>query len=609
MAAPGLTTPHTLPNGQVIQVPSYLAPPSAWGPGDPMAQAAKFQPDPVANMRAQLAPAAPAAAPASHAAPPDKFGQLAQLGGQPTAIDPSQRVVPGQRQPGAAPARPGEQPSGISDSVREVMSEAGRGGGARRPGGLQVASKKLEITPGRDLIPEQKWALGLEERPQEAVPEAEAPAWTDDPATWVDDPTRPVETPITRGAATTGNAAAGMLEGQLNAQREHNNAQKEALVAHSQLLDDQLTQISTKRQRVAELQSIADQRMAEARSSEPRTRGEIWESKGNLARGMAILAAVLGGAAAGLRGGPNMAWQMIDKNIDDTVQEERYRSEKRMQLGLAAKSDFERAYQMYGDLDIATLDNRQRKLQSMIGIIDAQAANRGLDANQQQLLAATRQEAEQKFLTGAQQLYDRLNGHVEKESVELKNVPASGGGGGASTKLKMLEAGAKATKYEDEILRRKKGAGRGSPAERAKLNSAEANMAPLKTLLSRYKDSDEIPGLQPRGAASRGVRAALDWGGGTGTGTKTLDTTEERVNRLIADRAANAYRVEVTGAGASEAEVARLSEQFAGARTKAELQAAMRLGDEVIAEHRRLLDQGGSDVEATQLDPSAQPVE
>ena len=611
----GPTTPHTLPGGRVIQVPSHLAPAppaspmGAWGPVDVMQMAAQFAPSPeaaqAAEMRAQLAPpgsepAAPPEPPGVHPSQPGRFEQLSQLG-QDQGIDPSQRVTPGgaaaptQQRPGA----PGQ--SGISDSVREVMAEAGRGGGGpRRPGGLQVASKKLEITPGRELVPELKWQMGLEGRPQELDPEQ--PFDAENPAM------RGVETPLTQGATKAGVGAVAPVEAQFNAQREHNNAEKDALVQHSQLLDDQLNQISQKRARVAQLQQVADQRMQEARSQEPRTRGEIWESKGNLARGMAILAAVLGGAAAGLRGGPNLAWQMIEKNIDDTVNGERYAAEKRMRLGLEAKGDFAQAMRLYGDLDAATLENRQRKLQSMIGIIDAQSANRGLDASQQQILAATRQEAENKYLMGAQQLYDMLNGKVEKESVELKNQPATGGGG-AATKLKVLEAGAKATKYEDEILRRKKGAGAGSPAERASLNNAEAALVPLEQLLQRYKGADDIPGVQDRSGIGKGISAAGDFVFGNGAGTQALTSQDERINRMIVKRASLAYQHEMTGAGASNEERASLEEAFAGVKTVGELRAAVLMAKGIIARHRGLLDGQPSDAQETQIDPDAQPVE
>ena len=457
----GELVPHTLPDGRTLMVPSYLA------GAQQAVQASKpfaggFAPklistDPSSNWVSVAPDGAPPPAPEAPAVrTPTRDEDIAQerkaTFHDPAGdtVDPANLVnVSKQAGPVAArPAAPGA-PGSISDSVKEVGNEiASRRGGPARPAGLQVSSVKQEVQPGTDLLPEQKWRFGLEKRPdlgQEVDPNAEQPTWgTEEPVM------RARKTVLERGAEAAGEQAKGNFQLQEQARIEQSNAQKAALTAQSQMLDQQLGTIADRRARIASLQQTATDRAQEANSIEPRTRADVWGSKGNTGRAMAVLAAVLGGFA-----GNHNGWDMVDKSVQEAVDDDRAKWERAQRAGLNARNDFERAMQLYGDPDMAELDVRNRKLANMLAMTNQQLNDRTLDATAKMRGQQLYQQTYDQYLQGVQQLHDLANGKVLKEEVTQTQRPATGGGG-APTKLAMLKGMAEATKYEDEIMRRQK---------------------------------------------------------------------------------------------------------------------------------------------------------
>lgn len=73
---------------------------------------------------------------------------------------------------------------------------------------------------------------------------------------------------------------------------------------------------------------------------------------------------------------------------------------------------------------------------------------------------------------------------------------------------------------------------------------------------------------------------------------------------MTVERAALAYRHKMTGAGGNIKELAGIDEAFAGARTRADLERAMRIADQAIAERRRLSGGGASNAAAPATTPS-----
>ncbi len=629
--------PHQLPSGQWVNVPDYLLPaqqagaapippmapmpgspnrlatgpssaqanPTAtdatkWGPADEPPDMSSFQTP--AAIRSALMPQqskAPAPTANEHKRQPGKFEQLDSLGKAPAGADkadPSE-LARGRKKPEQAQGVGGSDPNGGMDPlVRAVFNEGPRGGGGpRRSGGMEVGTIKTERTPGREFLPEQLWNMGLAERPdlgEELDPDAEQPTWGN-----ADPVMRKRQTAIERGSEQEGSFARQQFDLQERDRQEFGIAQKAALLEQSEALDSQLSAVAERRKRVAQLQETAERRMQEAESMEPRTRGEIWESRGNLARGTAMLAAVLSGAAAGLQGRTGSpAWDVIEKSIDEDVQADRYKAERRTKLGLEAKNDYERAVGLYGDLDVAALEVKQRKTANMLATLQHQLADRSLDESAKMRGIQVYEAGKAKYLERAQLMNEMLTGVDTKQEINYKQAPATGGGAGLDT-LARLERAARAKKALNTVTGEDEKP-KVNPTEAADLNAQEAGLAPLKSLLQRYKGADQIPGIAGKNVVSRGARGVLDFVGGEGSGSGALDSDEERANAMVVDRARLAYKNAVTGAGGSDTEAAVIDKAFAGARTKADLDNAVRISEQTIAERRRLSGGGASNAKA-----------
>lgn len=621
--AGGQLVPHVLPNGQTIMVPGYLAPqqalalpnvvpPSAgpdrrvaggvmqgWGDEIPTLPEPTEQ-ERIASMRAKLMPPQPAAPTSNeHAttAPKNREEELSRIGSgkpsKPAGVDPSSVVI---GKPKSEQAEQSEGGGGLNPLVQAAMTYSPGGGGPRRSPGLEVGSIKEERQPGVELLPEQKWRMGLEARPKElyeidpTVPQSTI--GTADPVM------REKLTGIEKGAAAAAETERKAYELQVDQDHKQSVAEREMLAEQSNLIDEQLGAIAERRTKIAKLQETAEQRAQEAASMQPRTREQVWGSKGNVARGLAILSAVLGGLA-----GNNNGWNMIDKSINEAVDDDRYEAERRAKLGLAAKNDYEHALTLYGDPQMAALDAKNRKLANMAAMAKSQAADPGLDPMAKERAVSVYNTAYNNRLEGVRKLAEGIEGKVLTQEVNYKQAPATGGGGGGNDPLARLKRGAEATKYlntingEDEKPK-------ANPTEQAALNQEEADMAPLKDMLQRYKGADTIPGVQPKGAIKRGARGLLDWAGGDGTAAAALDSDEERANRITVARAALAFRHKMTGAGGSATELAGIDEAFAGARTRADLERAVRIADQAIAERRRLSAGGASNAKAPAATPS-----
>lgn len=620
--AAGQLVPHVLPNGQTIMVPGYLAPqpalampnvqpPSAgpdrrvaggvmqgWGDEIPTLPEPTEQ-EKAASLRAKLMPQQPAA-PSSNehttTAPKNREEELARIGSgkrsQPAGVDPSSVVI---GQPKSQQAEQSEG-GGLNPLVQAAMIYSPGGGGPRRSGGLEVGSVKEERQPGVDLLPEQKWRMGLEARPQElyevdpTVPQSTI--GTADPVM------REKQTGIEKGAAAAAETERKAYELQVDQAHKQSVAEREQLAAQSNLVDEQLGIIAERRTKIAKLQEMAEQRAQEAQSMQPRTREQVWGSKGNVARGLAILSAVLGGLV-----GNNNGWNMIDKSINEAVDDDRYEAERRAKLGLAAKNDYEHALTLYGDPQMAALDAKNRKLANMAAMAKSQAADPGLDPMAKERAVSVYNTAYNNYLEGVRKLAEGIEGKVLTQEVNYKQAPATGGGGGSNDPLARLKRGADATKYLQTITG-EENKPKPNPTEQAELNKQEAGLAPLKSLLDRYKGSDEIPGIQAKGAPKRALRGAIDWVAGEGAASASLDTDEERANRMIVARAALQYRNDVTGAGGSARELADIDQAFAGARTRADLANAVRTAEQIIARRRELSSGAPSTAKAPAPTPS-----
>jgi len=455
--AAGSLVPVEVAPGKTIMVPDYLAPKDT-GLSMPQAPA----PEGPDLRQASNGPifGAPAPPPASETLQsvkkitgwhdPTEYGKPAttptpQSKPEAAHVDPATLARPQQQPAQTQPQQAGGTDDGMDPLVRRVFNErlrGGAGGGGRAPG-LVVGTQQITREPGKEFLPEYAWAHGLAQRPdlgRELDPNAEQPTWGNAEPVY-----RPVKTSIERGSESAGKTAQAEYMRQVNDELQLGAAKRQQLLGESQAIDAQLDTIAQRRDRIAKLQNVADQRMQEAENFEPKTREQVWEQKGPLAQVMGIIAMALGGYVQGLgrTGGRNPGWDMVNKVLDDSVAEERAKYERKQKIGLNARRDWENAVQFYGDLDLAALDNKTRKLANVMAMTQQQLSDRSLDANAQARAQQMYAAAQEAYLAAKQQLFDQINGKVVKEETTLK--PGAVGGGGSST-LKALQDAASAKK-------------------------------------------------------------------------------------------------------------------------------------------------------------------
>lgn len=467
--ARGVLVPHTLPDGRVVQVPDWIA-----NPGGGLAMPEVAPPPPGPDQRtAQLGQQGGTAGILSQMSP--DFRQLSDASAAPQAPgsmilanplapeieqDAEKRAKAheqgrgtelakkalGQAKPGlkkVAPPDPRKRSSVIADTAETLYGRKPTGTGKPNPDNLSLvaAEQKIERQGGRDLLPEYKWKYGIEERPdlgEELDPDADQPTWgNDDPIM------RARTTGVEKGMAAAKASALKYGQQQIEAERANHVANLRALDEEAHAIDNNLVAIAERRKKIADLQGVADQRAQEARSIEPRSASQVWESKGPVAQVSGILAMALGGYVQGLgrTGGKNPAWEMISKVIDDEVQNDLRKAERADASASKAQTAFQNALTLYGDPDAAALDMKLRRISNTQGMIAQQAGIKGLDQNAQARLAQMGAAAENAYLETAQKLYDQIAGSVVKSEVTLKpkgevekaaRAAGGGGGGGAA---------------------------------------------------------------------------------------------------------------------------------------------------------------------------------
>lgn len=593
---PGLRLPDvprpSMPDARVAAIGD-----SAWGAGappDPSTFAETPQDRTVRETREALAPKGDNA----HAPQPTRTDDLAKLGGKEDkgGVDPSTLAKP------AEAGAPSAEKPGDDDLVHQYIQQQLKGGsGGGRRGPLTPSSMKEERTPGRELLPEYRWRLGLEGRPDLGT--------EDDPedarlATWGGPRQRPVTTPLEKSMAASRASAERIGRQQIEAERAAHNDRLAQLDEETHLIDEELAIKAERRQRIADLQKAADERADEAASVKPRTHEQVWRGKSTVARIGAVISMALGGYLQGSgRTRSNPGWDMISKMIDDDVQDDVAAYERAETRATKAQGAYDRALSVYGDPELAMLDVRRRKLANAHAMIQAQSQIKGLDASTQDRLAQLGAAAEQATLDATQAMYDTIADKVTKQEIAYTSAPAGGGGGrdvasvyAKAAQLKKNKAIVDGTEAPDV-----------KPSDLKDVNQSDASLAAVDKMLKQYGEAD-IPGLGEPNVVSRGVRSVADWAAGSGSGSKLLDSPEERRNKQATANLVAGVIQSISGAGVSNEERANLNEMIRGARTKADLVNIVNVIRTKNAEFRRLA-AGGKQTPPTSTARSERAIE
>jgi hypothetical protein len=498
---------------------------------------------PSANSHAAPAPSAPKSKVAQFASRPMPTGQPAGGG-----VDPSELAMPSA---GKRPAGGGQGGPDVDPLVQQVFEESLRGGrGGGGPARLGVTGQTAKYFQAGEV-------------PDEVSAEAES--------------ARAEREGHDLGAAHLADERREQIFQAKQAEQLFRAQQMEAEHAKRAEQQRQLDDYQVKR----------DAMLSEASSMKAPDVADYWGGMSTGAQMMTALSIALGGALQGLRGGQNPGLEMSNQAIDRWVGTQREEYQRARDGVTDADNQYARMVNTFQSENLATANLREQAYAVRDSMMQDYAEQMGTPSAKQAAQALLLQE-QQRRAEGKAQAYAAAGKEIE-EKLTLQG----GGGGGGGGLLGALKNAAQATEYRDTI-QGKNGKPQAANAELAEINKLEASLAPAEQMLKQYKDSEEIPGIGGRNVVSRGVRGAADFIAGEGSGSKMLDSNEERANRQKVNDLVAGIRNAITGSGGSNEEKAELTELVVGARTKADLQNVVRVMKQKAAVRRQLIRDGGA---------------
>lgn len=378
--------------------------------------------------------------------------------------------------------------------------------------------------------------------------------------------------------ATQGEFAA--RAGQLQAQQERFERQQAMLQAY---------------------QAKRDELAAEAAQMKTPQMEDYWKSKGTMATMATAVSIVLGGALQGLRGGQNPGLEMSNQAIDRWINEQREAYQRVQGRVTDADNQYARMVQSFGSENLAIEHLREQAWMVRDNMLKSYAEKIGtptaLENYNQAMLQTEAQRAELRARAS------------QGAMVEIEQKLSMQGGGGARPSLaRALAAAAEAEKNRRVLTGEdRKPQAELKASDLKDVNNSDASLAGVRKMLGSYQGADTVPGLEDPNVISRGVRAAADFIGGAGSGSRLLDNEEERANKQSAENLVAGVIQSISGAGVSNEERERLTNMVRGARTKADLENIVNIIATKNAEFRRLAG-GGASYAPADLAPSEEPV-
>ena len=304
--------------------------------------------------------------------------------------------------------------------------------------------------------------------------------------------------------------------------------------------------------------AIEEARQAEQRASEyvvnPR---RFWSNMGGWEKALAVLASGIGGALA-VRDpqGRNRFAEALDRVIADDVAAQREELAA-LERDARAKGDYARAVQLANDRarlsDAALFEHRLRSLSAYAQRIAAETQDPIIAARARMADLEIQEKLVELLIASDQQ-------QRGTETRVYKNVPARAVRTDGLPTYSPKEIDSQARDYAKTL-------------ESRGIVEAAAALDDVEQMLLRYDPDESIPGLGP-------IKESVP---------RWLLTEEGKLNRQRVSRLMDAYRVAVTGAGASNEEIKRIEDSFRGAKTPAELRQAVRLSRDILNKRQRTL--------------------
>lgn len=288
-----------------------------------------------------------------------------------------------------------------------------------------------------------------------------------------------------------------------------------------------------------------------------------WSNLNGWQKGVALIGGMIGGLfASRSRDGRNLFGERLDRLVaeDIATQQEELAALERAAL---ARRDHLAATQIANDRERLSegdaFTHRLRTLSAMAQQVEAES--------QDPIMAARAREAD---IAIQERLSDRLIGEDQAvrgtETRQYAHVPTQvvGLGGGAPTQGDDVYSEKELDKWTHTFSK-----------DIAKTSEAEAKMEEVRGMLRRHPDS--IPGI---GLVKERV-------GQNPVAARALLTEQGRINQGTVERFVLAYQHAVSGSQVSDAEMVRITNAMRGARTRAELAAAVREAEQSLSRARR----------------------
>lgn len=290
----------------------------------------------------------------------------------------------------------------------------------------------------------------------------------------------------------------------------------------------------------------------------------FWSSASGWTKALAVLGSAVGGAlATRSRDGRNHFAEALERLVAEDVEAQKEELAA-LERQARARRDHVTATQLANDRarlsDASLFEHRLQSASAWLRRIEAEtqdpiitARARMADLDVQELLA--------NRMIGADQ--ERRGTEVRQYQNVPTQVVAVGGQDPSLPDYSPKELDAQARDYAQRL-------------ESRGIVEGAAALDDVDQMLLRYDPDESIPGL---GLIKEHV-------------PRWLLTEEGKLNRQRVSRLMDAYRVAVTGAGASNEELKRIEDSFRGAKTPAELRQAVRLSRDILTKRQRTLASG-----------------
>jgi hypothetical protein len=261
---------------------------------------------------------------------------------------------------------------------------------------------------------------------------------------------------------------------------------------------------------------------------------------GTAGRILAAIGMIAGGINAGLRGGPNQPAEFIHRAIQDDIDDQKQRIALRRQGIATRQTQLDKtAALLHGDMDLAEKQVEANHQALAAALVKKYAAETGAKNISPQLLAfgaQLDQEATEKRLQNAAQFGDKM-------AEQYQWIPDRYVGGAPAVKESDVHEVAK-------------------DLQSAGVPDLEASVGSLQDLLDKLPPDGSVPTNDTRNFVSRGVRAAADYVGGTGSGAALLDTPDERSSAAALERVKGQVRHTLSGVSTNPTEQKSINDEL-----------------------------------------------